>query len=175
MPLLANLTLNPDTTITTLTTTPGMSLSLVDTKASASSSETSPPKTIQPKQGVKVEVAGHGANIVHSRPQDVLKASRPKQLFKAGIKNRSLLTSYEDKDEQSLGFLQSSFEDDDEQSLILKATNGFVDTVIRAYNDHHHLIIRLEDVWLSIIVRKLSRNSKSSPSSCLRKKTSPRD
>ena len=33
------------------------------------------------------------------------------------------------------------------------ASNGLVDTVTLAYNDHHHLSIRPEDVWFSILVQ----------------------
>ena len=48
--------------------------------------------------------------------------------------------------------IQSSFEDIN-KSLFLPASNGFVDTAIKAYNQHHHLIIRPEDVWFSILVQ----------------------
>ncbi|KAJ6529636.1 hypothetical protein B0H19DRAFT_1274032 [Mycena capillaripes] len=34
---------------------------------------------------------------------------------------------------------------------ILPNDNGFVRTVIRAYNDHHALVIRPDDVWLAIL------------------------
>ncbi|MCJ1232956.1 hypothetical protein MMC14_000910 [Varicellaria rhodocarpa] len=33
------------------------------------------------------------------------------------------------------------------------ASNGFVDTVTYAYNNHHHLSVRPEDVWFSILVQ----------------------
>ncbi|KAF9463845.1 hypothetical protein BDZ94DRAFT_1257570 [Collybia nuda] len=31
--------------------------------------------------------------------------------------------------------------------------NGFVQTVIKAYNDHHHLVIRPDDVWVAILTQ----------------------
>ncbi|KAJ7141636.1 hypothetical protein C8R46DRAFT_968659 [Mycena filopes] len=34
---------------------------------------------------------------------------------------------------------------------ILPARNGFVGTAIKAYNDHHALVIRPDDVWLAIL------------------------
>ncbi|KAF8496640.1 hypothetical protein BU17DRAFT_59420 [Hysterangium stoloniferum] len=46
--------------------------------------------------------------------------------------------------------LQSSFSS---TKGIRPQTNGFVDTVIHAYNNHHHLIIRPDDVWTAILVQ----------------------
>ncbi|GJJ78993.1 hypothetical protein EMPS_11352 [Entomortierella parvispora] len=39
------------------------------------------------------------------------------------------------------------------KDLILgtKNYNGFVDTAVRAYSDHHHLVIRPDDVWIAIL------------------------
>ncbi|KDR72968.1 hypothetical protein GALMADRAFT_142669 [Galerina marginata CBS 339.88] len=36
-------------------------------------------------------------------------------------------------------------------SAICVEDNGFVDTVRRAYNGHHHLVIRPDDVWIAIL------------------------
>jgi hypothetical protein len=36
---------------------------------------------------------------------------------------------------------------------ITPTKNGFVETCIAAYNQHHHLIIRPDDVWLAIITQ----------------------
>jgi len=36
---------------------------------------------------------------------------------------------------------------------ILSAENGFVDAVTTAYNGHHHLVIRPDDVWQAIITQ----------------------
>jgi hypothetical protein len=33
------------------------------------------------------------------------------------------------------------------------ASNDFVNTVLKAYNQHYHLVIRPEDVWFSILVQ----------------------
>ena len=38
-------------------------------------------------------------------------------------------------------------------SYIISSDNGFVHTVINAYNHHHALIIRPDDVWLAILVQ----------------------
>jgi hypothetical protein len=31
--------------------------------------------------------------------------------------------------------------------------NGFVNTAVLAYNHHHHLVLRPEDVWFSVLVQ----------------------
>jgi Domain of unknown function (DUF4419) len=48
------------------------------------------------------------------------------------------------------GVIQSSFDKASSDS-IYKLENGFVWASIQAYNQHHHLRIRPEDVWFSII------------------------
>jgi len=35
----------------------------------------------------------------------------------------------------------------------LPANNGFVNAVTQAYNEHHHLILRPDDIWLSIMTQ----------------------
>lgn len=49
--------------------------------------------------------------------------------------------------------IQSSFEDVTSTSNIYPRSNGFVDGAINAYNNHHHLEIRTEDVWFSILAQ----------------------
>jgi hypothetical protein len=38
-----------------------------------------------------------------------------------------------------------------EQETVYFQENGFVDTVIYAYNKHHNLVIRPDDVWIAIL------------------------
>jgi len=49
--------------------------------------------------------------------------------------------------------IQSSFSNDDfsTDSPIYSSNNGFVHAAIEAYSNHHHLIIRPDDVWISIL------------------------
>jgi uncharacterized protein DUF4419 len=49
--------------------------------------------------------------------------------------------------------IQSSFEYLTTESPVFAAKNGFVHACLQAYNDHHHLIIRPEDVWFSILTQ----------------------
>ena len=41
------------------------------------------------------------------------------------------------------------------QSEIIPRGNGFVDTVVAAYNTHHALVIRPDDVWITILAYAL--------------------
>ena len=34
-----------------------------------------------------------------------------------------------------------------------RVLNGFVNTIVQAYSSHHHLILRPDDVWLSIMTQ----------------------
>jgi len=45
--------------------------------------------------------------------------------------------------------LQSSFDDNMPPSISANR-NGFVHSVTQAYNNHHHLVIRPDDIWLAI-------------------------
>ncbi|KAF8967478.1 hypothetical protein BDZ97DRAFT_1903364 [Flammula alnicola] len=48
--------------------------------------------------------------------------------------------------------LQTSFTTKDFSSLDIRSKrNGFVQTVTQAYNGHHHLIMRPDDVWIAIL------------------------
>ncbi|KAK3695834.1 hypothetical protein B0T22DRAFT_373112 [Podospora appendiculata] len=51
------------------------------------------------------------------------------------------------------GILQSSFDDQalGDAAYISPSKNGFVNTMVKAYSDHHHVRIRPEDVWFSIL------------------------
>jgi len=48
--------------------------------------------------------------------------------------------------------LQSSFVSKEaDLSTVFGTANGFVDTVLKAYNEHHHLIFKPDDVWIAIL------------------------
>jgi hypothetical protein len=95
------------------------------------------------RPNVIVKPAPHGANAVASSRHSIATA---KELLKSScyqefqkIRNDHLI--------------QSSFDDTPVGIQYLGASNGFVDTAIIAYNQHHHLIIRPEDVWFSVLVQ----------------------
>lgn len=46
--------------------------------------------------------------------------------------------------------LQSSFDENKLPPSISADRNGFVHSVAKAYNNHHHLVIRPDDIWLAI-------------------------
>lgn len=93
--------------------------------------------------GATVRPAPHGANalttawVIHTSTKELFQSSCSKEFAK--IKNGHIV--------------QSSFEDAKEGFQYLGAQNGFVDAAVKAYSDHHHLIIRPEDVWFSVLVQ----------------------
>lgn len=95
------------------------------------------------RPGVTVNPAPHGANIIPSgghfvsTAKDLLRISCHKEFQK--MRNEHLI--------------QSSFDDAKVDVQYLGASNGFVDTAVKAYNQHHHLILRPEDVWFSVLVQ----------------------
>lgn len=90
--------------------------------------------------GVTIRPAGHGANFVHqfhrysNNPLDLAKAACPQEY------------------NQCSELLGSSFGSELE-STTLAASNGFVVSAIKAYNMHHHLRIRPEDVWFAVLTQ----------------------
>jgi hypothetical protein len=58
------------------------------------------------------------------------------------------LTDHSGFEMKGTKFLSSSLHPD---QLVYHTSNGLVDTVLRAYNQHHNLIIRPDDVWIAII------------------------
>lgn len=108
--------------------------------STSSTTKVSPPqpKTIQ--AGVKVKPAPHHANPVRKGAC-------------VDVKTFIESTCREEFNKTKDGpIIQSSFEGDiSQQSPASARRNGFVDTAVNAYNQHHHLIIRPEDIWFSIL------------------------
>ncbi|KAL8762132.1 MAG: hypothetical protein Q9184_001817 [Pyrenodesmia sp. 2 TL-2023] len=87
---------------------------------------------------VTIKPAGHGAEKIPLRytlPRDSL------ELLKTSCKRES---------QECKEILQSSY-GDKLQAPIDHSSNGFVHGAIRAYNGHHHLRIRPEDVWFAVL------------------------
>lgn len=93
--------------------------------------------------GVTVKPAPHGANV---HPEIKHSISTAKELLKV-----SCYKEFEKIRNDHL--IQSSFDDLKSDAHYLAASNGFVDSAVLAYSQHHHLIIRPEDVWFSILVQ----------------------
>jgi hypothetical protein len=94
------------------------------------------------RPGVTVRPAPHGANDVTARQT----LTKSKELFKASCEKAyvKIRNDY---------IIQTSINDAGEGIQYLGASNGFVNAAVLAYNDHHHLILRPEDVWFSILVQ----------------------
>jgi hypothetical protein len=95
------------------------------------------------RPNVTVKPAPHGANAVASSGRS---ATTAKELLKS-----SCYKEFQKMRNDHL--IQSSFDDTPLGIQYLGASNGFVDAAIMAYNQHHHLIIRPEDVWFSVLVQ----------------------
>lgn len=88
---------------------------------------------------------------VGARPIPV---SSPEDLFHNSCLFESFL-----KASDSCPPLQSSFKNTfagmefDQSRVVLGASNGFVHACLKVYFDHHHLIIRPDNIWLAIITQ----------------------
>ncbi|KAH6684720.1 hypothetical protein B0J14DRAFT_442695, partial [Halenospora varia] len=91
---------------------------------------------------VTIQVADHPANaITASRypdptAEELLQLSCPAQYSKK-LPGTKVFSSF----------------DTESNPNIVAADNGFLDTVLRAYDSHHHLRIRPEDIWFTILVQ----------------------
>jgi hypothetical protein len=74
---------------------------------------------------------------------------------KKAIDDKSLLEGTSKKDfNRSKGIIRSSFTEALlNERHVTPTKHGFVDAVYYAYSKHHHLVIRPEDVWFSILVQ----------------------
>lgn len=90
--------------------------------------------------GVTIKPAVHGASFVshYYQPSD-----NPLTLAEAACRQEYA---------QCSELLGSSFSSEIKQS-IRPQSNGFVSSVIKAYNSHHHLRIRPEDVWFAVLTQ----------------------
>ncbi len=97
--------------------------------------------------GITVKTAPHEASLLgsrHSQPvinvETLLHTSYRKT---PGIDCKELLqTSF-----------HSHLNNQSAHAALYASTNGFVQGAIKAYNQHHHFIIRPEDVWFAILTQ----------------------
>ncbi|KAF4614650.1 hypothetical protein D9613_003406 [Agrocybe pediades] len=92
------------------------------------------------------------------KPFDPNSSSGPSSNTDGGIAARILQNACYQQYRQSDEILQSSFDNLENESWnkefdIIPQSNGFVDTVLHAYNQHRVLVIRPDDVWLAILVQ----------------------
>ncbi|KAK7438417.1 hypothetical protein VKT23_018030 [Stygiomarasmius scandens] len=89
--------------------------------------------------------AKHSSNPVRFTPKDHAANRSSSEFLKAACSNQ-----YSDCKE----LLQSSWEISlSPNDPLVPLTNGFVDTVRRAYSEHHALSIRPDDVWICILTQ----------------------
>jgi hypothetical protein len=95
---------------------------------------------------VTITVAKHGAQEFRANniKYNAKPSRTPEQLLEASIR--------QDDYKKFHAMIQSSFSDISSKA-IYPADNGFVRAAITAYNQHHHLILRPEDIWFSILTQ----------------------
>ena len=86
---------------------------------------------------VTIKSATHGARVLHREEH----AENSRDLLNRACRKESA---------KCVELLQSSF-DSTLNAAVRPSANGFVHGAMLAYNQHHHLKIRPEDVWLAII------------------------
>ena len=101
------------------------------------------PTKIKTMSGVRFNVANHASNSV-PLPKHPVRSAYDLLRQTWGTKwTGSHLTE----------LLQNSFGAGEQTdfSSIIGQPNGFVHTIIRAYNTHHHLVLRPDDVWIAVL------------------------
>ena len=66
------------------------------------------------------------------------------------VKSLSQLETYQN---DVLGEVIQASSGDDDNVMRCYDSNGFVDTVMHAYNQHHNLVLRPDDVWMSVLTQ----------------------
>ncbi|KAI1364593.1 hypothetical protein F5Y08DRAFT_339509 [Xylaria arbuscula] len=92
---------------------------------------------------VTIRSAEHPARVWGGITGNVTPASSPEELLEKSCEGDHKLCKR---------VIQSSFENI-KATNIFPYSNGFVDAVVEAYNHHHHLTIRPDDVWLTILTQ----------------------
>ncbi|KAI0104681.1 hypothetical protein GGR51DRAFT_549431 [Nemania sp. FL0031] len=86
---------------------------------------------------VTIKIANHEANLVPEQDR---------------CNDTSTILSKIEPDYHPHKVIQSSFDNETPHPFKANA-NGFVQTIVDAYNRHHHVVIRPDDIWLNIMVQ----------------------
>ena len=101
---------------------------------------------------VTIRPAAHGAD-----PVQLSRWSHSDVQSSEALLLRTITDDHGSQHVRIKGLIQTSFSrnlaDFEAQGRIFASKNGFVNACIDAYNDHHHLIIRPEDVWFAILTQ----------------------
>jgi Domain of unknown function (DUF4419) len=105
------------------------------------SDKTCPSHLVVLKMPITIKPSLHGANLVDFEYQTPAKNAQ--EVLEGACPSESR-DCYE--------LLQTSFDSKFPESII-PSGNGFVHSIIEAYNQHHHISIRPDDVWFSILTQ----------------------
>ncbi|KDQ08968.1 hypothetical protein BOTBODRAFT_165326 [Botryobasidium botryosum FD-172 SS1] len=92
---------------------------------------------------VTFRVFSHPANII-PKPTTNERITDAQQLLESACYEQA---------KQCGELLQSSLDDEVQLSTLRASQNGFVRTAVYAYNEHHNLVIRPDDVWIAILTQ----------------------
>ncbi|KAK3710978.1 hypothetical protein LTR37_009999 [Vermiconidia calcicola] len=97
----------------------------------------------QSRMPVTIFPASHSANLVRINKNSTGPANNSREILR---------NACPEDEGDCLELLQSSFDANTEPAM-LPRINGLVNAAITAYNQHHHLEIRPEDIWTAIIIQ----------------------
>ncbi|RYC65441.1 hypothetical protein CHU98_g758 [Xylaria longipes] len=86
---------------------------------------------------VRIKTADHEANLIAANrgcdyPKAILNEIQP---------------------DKRIGDLHQSSLDNELPPVLIANNNGFVNAIVEAFNQHHHLVIRPDDIWLAILTQ----------------------
>ena len=100
---------------------------------------------------VTIKPSVHGASSIYLDPVFFAKSAE-QAIPGAQTQDQSHLPISEKQSKRTL--LQSSFNDPERVlPALLSSTNSFIKSIIEAYNEHHHLRLRPDDIWSAILAQ----------------------
>ena len=96
-------------------------------------------KIIQAKKEAKVKKSGFTFDVTNHPMKNV--------------NARNINLEEDDKKSQDSFIVHSEFSGSVPALHRIQQSNGFVNSIVEAYNQHHHLILRPDDIWLAMLVQ----------------------
>ncbi|PVH74854.1 hypothetical protein DL98DRAFT_385132, partial [Cadophora sp. DSE1049] len=91
---------------------------------------------------VTIKPAPHGANAFNT--ETCKPSPNARELLRSFISDTKIRNDH---------IIQSTFTSLDPSSQIYASRNGFVDGAVSAYNQHYHLTLRPDDIWIAILAQ----------------------
>ncbi|KAK0709335.1 hypothetical protein B0T26DRAFT_652665 [Lasiosphaeria miniovina] len=101
---------------------------------------------------VTIQVASHPAKGVNARRGIIDDEAKDTGIDSASSRFLESVLRGGGAEVKRVGLLQSTL-GDDEAASVFPCQNGLVNACLEAYNQHHHLVLRPDDVWIAIITQ----------------------